>query len=261
MERDVTGYVRLRRLYPLGTDGTGDSNGARTPVPERVALLQAPRCRESPGRGLNPPKKHSVPPADVASWTRRRPARKLSPPTLATRSMRASPRGLPPRGRTDFVTIRKDDVFLHLAFIAFDASTWEIWGTLLNGGRLVIAPPTDLSPKDISSLVHGNGVTVLLLTTGLFHVMTEEGLAHLRGLRYLLVGGDVLSVKHVNHALREPPATTLINAYGPTENTTITTCHTITGPVHGPRVPIGRPIRERRCISPTRNWRPCRTGR
>jgi amino acid adenylation domain-containing protein len=144
---------------------------------------------------------------------------------------------------TDFITIRPDDVFLQLAPLAFDASVLEIWGPLLNGGRLVMAPPGDLSPQEISALVRGNGVTVLWLTAGLFHVMTDEGLADLQGLRYLLAGGDVLSVEHVNRALRELPATTLINGYGPTENTTFTTCHTITGPVLGSRVPIGRPIR------------------
>jgi amino acid adenylation domain-containing protein len=144
---------------------------------------------------------------------------------------------------TDFISIGRDDVFLQLAPVAFDASVLEIWGALLNGGRLVMAPPGDLSPGEISSLVRSNDVTVLWLTAGLFHVMVDEGLAGLRGLRYLLAGGDVLSVEHVNRALRELPGTTLINGYGPTENTTFTCCHAITGPVTGPRVPIGRPIR------------------
>jgi amino acid adenylation domain-containing protein len=144
---------------------------------------------------------------------------------------------------TDFVDIRDDDVFLHIAHIAFDASTWEIWAPLLNGGRLVMAPPGDLSPSEISSLVRSHGVTALFLTTALFHVMTEQGLADLRGLRYLLFGGEVLSVRHANRALRELPATALLHVYGPTENTTFTTSHAITEPVLGTTVPIGAPIR------------------
>jgi amino acid adenylation domain-containing protein len=144
---------------------------------------------------------------------------------------------------TDFADIRDDDVFLHVAHIAFDASTWEIWGALLNGGCVVMAPPGDLSPGEIASLVRSHGVTVLFLTTALFHVMTEQGLADLRGLRYLLTGGEVTSVRHVNRALAELPGTALIHAYGPTENTTFTTCHAVTEPVRGTTIPIGRPIR------------------
>jgi amino acid adenylation domain-containing protein len=144
---------------------------------------------------------------------------------------------------TDFIDLREDDVFLHLAHIAFDASTWEIWGPLLNGGSVVMAPPGDLSPGEIAALVRRHGVTVLFLTTALFHVMTEHGLADLRGLRYLLTGGEVTSVRHMNRALAELPDTALIHAYGPTENTTFTTCHAVTEPVPGTTIPIGVPIR------------------
>src|SRR5204863_1805279 len=42
---------------------------------------------------------------------------------------------------TNYVSINAGDVFLQLAPIAFDASTFEIWGCLLNGGRLVVYPP------------------------------------------------------------------------------------------------------------------------
>ncbi|MEV6766770.1 non-ribosomal peptide synthetase [Streptomyces sp. NPDC051105] len=138
--------------------------------------------------------------------------------------------------------IQQDDVFLQFAPVAFDASTLEIWGPLLNGGRLVIPPPGDLSPAEISALVRAEGVTFLWLTAGLFHAVVESGTADLTGLRYLLAGGDTLSPGHVDRALRELPDTTLVNGYGPTENTTFTTCHPIASPVGGGTVPIGRPI-------------------
>ncbi|MFF2010089.1 amino acid adenylation domain-containing protein [Streptomyces sp. NPDC058195] len=138
--------------------------------------------------------------------------------------------------------LRADDVFLQFAPAAFDASTLEIWGPLLNGGRLVVAPPGDLSPAEISALVRKEGVTVLWLTAGLFHAMVESGTADLSGVRYLLAGGDTLSPGHVDRALRELPGTTLVNGYGPTENTTFTTCHPLTAATGGGTVPIGRPI-------------------
>ncbi|WP_079124429.1 non-ribosomal peptide synthetase [Streptomyces sp. NBRC 110611] len=137
--------------------------------------------------------------------------------------------------------IRDDDVFLQFAPFAFDASTWEIWGPLLNGARLVLAPSGELTTEELAKVVRYEGVTMLWLTAGLFQRVTEVALAELRGLRCLLAGGDVLSPSHVNRALAALPGTTVINGYGPTENTTFTCCHPLTAPVDGP-VPIGRPV-------------------
>ena len=41
---------------------------------------------------------------------------------------------------TNYISISSSDVFLQLAPIFFDASTFEIWGCLLNGARLVVSP-------------------------------------------------------------------------------------------------------------------------
>jgi amino acid adenylation domain-containing protein len=135
-----------------------------------------------------------------------------------------------------------DEVFLQLAPVAFDASTFEIWGALLTGARLVIAPPGTLSLEEIGRVVREHGVSTLWLTAGLFHLMVDRGLDDLRGLRQLLAGGDVLSVAHVERVLHELPHCRLRNGYGPTESTTFASCHpVVTGdPVDS--VPIGRPI-------------------
>jgi amino acid adenylation domain-containing protein len=142
----------------------------------------------------------------------------------------------------DFLPIKPEDVFLQFAPLAFDASTLEVWGPLLNGARLVIAPPGDLGLAELSRVVRGTGVTILWLTAGLFHQVADTDLTGLRGLRYLIAGGDVLSPAHVNRALGALPATTLINGYGPTENTTFTCCQTINEEIGEVTVPIGRPI-------------------
>ncbi|GHD79141.1 hypothetical protein GCM10010317_099390 [Streptomyces mirabilis] len=142
-----------------------------------------------------------------------------------------------------YLPIGPDDVFLQLAPIAFDASTLEIWGPLLNGGKLVVAPEEQLPLGALADLVRGEGVTILWLTAGLFHHLVASGLvARLRGLRFLLAGGDVLSVESVNAAMAELAGTTLINGYGPTENTTFTCCAPLAEPVTAPRVPIGPAI-------------------
>ncbi|WP_370944086.1 AMP-binding protein [Amycolatopsis sp. cg5] len=140
----------------------------------------------------------------------------------------------------DFVDITPDDVFLQLAPIAFDASTLEIWGALLSGAQLVIPPAGDLSLSSLTTHIRESGVTVLWLTAGLFHQVVDFGLDDLKGLRYLLAGGDVLSTPHVAKALEALPETVLVNGYGPTENTTFTCCHRITA-ADGP-IPIGRAI-------------------
>ncbi len=142
-----------------------------------------------------------------------------------------------------FASFAPEEVFLQLAPLSFDAATFEIWGALLNGGRLVVAPAGRVTPEDIGTIVADNGITTMWLTAALFHLMVTNHLESLRPLRQLLAGGDVLSVTHVRRVLEEMPHLRLINGYGPTENTTFTCCHTITlESLTSGTVPIGRPI-------------------
>jgi amino acid adenylation domain-containing protein len=144
---------------------------------------------------------------------------------------------------TNFMRLSNTEVFLQLAPISFDAATLEIWGPLLNGGRLVVMPPRQLALKELGDTIRRHQVTTLWLTAGLFHLMVDEHIEDLRPLRQLLAGGDVLSVPHVQRMLRELPNCQLINGYGPTENTTFTCCFAIEDEARiGHSVPIGRPI-------------------
>ncbi|HPU56490.1 MAG TPA: amino acid adenylation domain-containing protein, partial [Verrucomicrobiota bacterium] len=144
----------------------------------------------------------------------------------------------------DYARFAPDEVFLQFAPISFDASTFEIWGALLNGARLEIFPPHMPSLAELGRVIHERAVTTLWLTAGLFHQMVDEQLEDLRGVRQLLAGGDVLSVPHVAKLIRNVPECRLINGYGPTENTTFTCCFPVPS-FWRPRrsVPIGRPIR------------------
>lgn len=142
----------------------------------------------------------------------------------------------------DFMPITSDDVFLQAAPASFDASLLEIWGPLLNGGRLVLLPAGP-SLEQIASAVREQRVTTLWLTAGLFQLMIDEHVDSLKGLKYLLAGGDVLSQIHVKKALDSLGKTRIINGYGPTENTTFTTCHVIVKEdLNKPSIPIGKPI-------------------
>ena len=85
---------------------------------------------------------------------------------------------------------------MQFSSISFDAATFEIWGSLLNGARLVF--PTQLSSlEELGRVIKQKSITTLWLTAGLFHQMVENHMEDLQSLRYLLAGGDVLSAVHV----------------------------------------------------------------
>lgn len=142
-----------------------------------------------------------------------------------------------------YVQVHAHDTFLHLAPIAFDASTFEIWGCLLNGARLVLAPVDLPSLAEIVQTIHQQQISVLWLTAGLFHQMVEMQLEGLRPVKQLLAGGEALSVPHVRQVLSGLPTCQLINGYGPTECTTFSCCYALQPEdILDPSVPIGRPI-------------------
>jgi aspartate racemase len=144
---------------------------------------------------------------------------------------------------TNYASFSPNETFLQLAPISFDASTFEIWGPLLNGGRLVVMPAAPPTLEEVGRAIREHGITTLWLTAGLFNAMIDERLSDLRPLRQLLAGGDVLSVPHVTKALRELKSTRLINGYGPTESTTFACCHTIPpDTLLEDAIPIGQPI-------------------
>ena len=143
----------------------------------------------------------------------------------------------------NFVNLGPEEVFLQLAPLSFDASTFELWGALLNGGKLIMLPAPHPSLDDIAEAIRVNRVTTVWLTAGLFHLMVESRLDGLRPLRQLIAGGDVLSPPHVAKALKALPSCRVVNGYGPTENTTFTCCYTI--PQNAPPaepIPIGSAI-------------------
>ncbi|MGP8007486.1 MAG: amino acid adenylation domain-containing protein [Acidimicrobiales bacterium] len=145
---------------------------------------------------------------------------------------------------TDYVTLGPDEVVLAAAPLAFDASTFEIWGPLLNGGRLVLAPPGALSTAELGEALTTHGVTTAWFTAGIFHQMVEHQLGAVSSLRQVVAGGDVLSPSHVNRLLQVIGADgAVVNGYGPTEGTTFTCCHRmLSGHRVEGTVPIGRPI-------------------
>ena len=162
---------------------------------------------------------------------------------------------------TDYVSLTPIETLLHLSPLSFDASTFELWGALLNGARVVLMPPGQASLEDIGCAIRQHRVTTLWLTAGLFHLMVDERLDDLKPLRQLLAGGDVLSPSHVAKARSALTDCRIVNGYGPTENTTFTCCYTVTDDSELMKgVPIGRPIANTRVYILDENLQPVPVG-
>src|SRR6185369_14181156 len=210
---------------------------------------------------------------EISTGSKEDPERWVSPDNLAyityTSGSTGHPKGVQVVHR-GVVRLVKENVYAHLgayevclqfAPLAVDASTFEIWGSLLSGGRLVIMPPGPTTLAELGKALKTYRVTVLWLTAGLFNLMVDEELDSLRGLRQLLAGGDALSVSHVQRFLREAPDCKLINGYGPTENTTFTCCYSMnTAAEFSHSVPIGRPIANTQVYILDENLRLVATG-
>ena len=162
---------------------------------------------------------------------------------------------------TNYVSLTSQEVFLQFAPTSFDASTFEIWGSLLNGARLVLPPAHVRSPEEIAGIIRQHRVTTLWLTAALFHQMVELEMESLSTIRQLLAGGDVLQPVQVKKMVRQLGQHKLINGYGPTENTTFTCCYgmSATTQLEG-TVPIGRPISNTQVYILDREMKPVPLG-
>ncbi|MFI8189963.1 amino acid adenylation domain-containing protein [Streptomyces sp. NPDC085946] len=146
--------------------------------------------------------------------------------------------------QADYVRTGPGERMLRLSPLPFDASTLELWGALLTGATLEVYPADSLpSPSELGAFLVEREVTVAWLTAGLFRLVEEFAPDSFGALKQLLTGGDVVPHDHVASALARHPHLVITNGYGPTENTTFTTTHTVTRPedVSGP-LPIGTPM-------------------
>jgi amino acid adenylation domain-containing protein len=144
---------------------------------------------------------------------------------------------------TDYAQIDATDVVAHLSNPAFDAATFEVWGALLNGARLVVIPrETVLAPDALGAAMDRYGVTTFFLTTALFHQVARTAPRVFAG-RQVLFGGEAVDPRWVAAALREGRPRRLVHVYGPTEATTFATWHEVRAvEADALAVPIGRPI-------------------
>ena len=128
--------------------------------------------------------------------------------------------------------------------LSFDAATFEIWGALLNGGKVVVIKnDVLLNYKDLEKSINEHEINTMWLTSSVFNQIVQGDPNVFSGLSALLIGGEALSDKHVRSFKEHNQETRLINGYGPTENTTFSTTYEI--PADFERLPIGRPLSNR----------------
>ncbi|MCK4261233.1 MAG: amino acid adenylation domain-containing protein, partial [Halanaerobiales bacterium] len=143
---------------------------------------------------------------------------------------------------SNMLIINENDRILQTGSLAFDASTFEIWGSLLNGACLYLINKNDLlSAERFEERLKENQITMIWLTSPLFNQLLEENPGIFAELKTLLVGGDALSAKHINKLRIENEELRIINGYGPTESTTFTTYFRI-DQEYTSNIPIGKPV-------------------
>ncbi|WP_026424303.1 non-ribosomal peptide synthetase [Actinokineospora inagensis] len=146
--------------------------------------------------------------------------------------------------RSSTFPLDHDDRTMLVSNSSFDAATFEIWGALANGGRVVVPTVEELrEPTLLCRAIERHGITAGFFTVTLFQRLVAAEPSRLAGMRHLLVGGEAVPPALIAEAARHIPRTSLLNGYGPTENTTFSCCHRQTENAPALRsVPIGAPI-------------------
>ncbi|MBA0050996.1 amino acid adenylation domain-containing protein [Streptomyces sp. AJS327] len=168
---------------------------------------------------------------------------------------RPKPVAVPHRGvvrlavGTSHLTVTPDDRVLHGYSLSSDASTIEIWSALLNGACLVLLDREILvSPLGLGREIGERRISVAFLTTSVLHHTARTHPGAFGGLRHLSAGGEALDPHLARRVLAESRPGQLINFYGPTENSVISTAQVVRDvPPEADSVPIGRPVANSTC--------------
>ncbi|RCJ40837.1 non-ribosomal peptide synthetase [Nostoc minutum NIES-26] len=145
---------------------------------------------------------------------------------------------------TNYIHLKPNDRIAQASNTSFDAATFEIWGALLHGARLVEIPySVILSPQHFASQLGEKEINVLFLTTALFNQLASVVPQAFKGLRSLLFGGEAVDLKWVKEILKHGSPEQLLHVYGPTESTTFTSWYLVQEIAEeATTLPIGRAI-------------------
>src|SRR5262249_37576249 len=145
---------------------------------------------------------------------------------------------------TNYIQLGPADRIAQISNSSFDAATFEIWGALLNGARLVgISKSSALSAPALGAALEEHGITALFITTSLFNQLVRATPDLFQRVGTVLVGGSACDPSSMRAVLEQGAPRRLVNAYGPTESTTFATWYLVRAIlVEATTVPIGRPV-------------------
>ena len=150
---------------------------------------------------------------------------------------------------TNYIEIAEGDTIINLSSFAFDASVFDVFGAVLNGACIVIpAKEHLLDLKNLTSSFTTYHVSVVFITTALFNILVDDDVVEMTNVKYLLFGGERVSVGHVKRFKAKYPHVNLLHVYGPTENTTFSTYYHVAEVTESQiTIPIGGPISNSTC--------------
>lgn len=160
----------------------------------------------------------------------------------------------------NYIDFSRYNHILQTGALSFDATTFEIWGALLNGGTLYLtAKETLLDAPSLKSFLGKNPVNTAWFTSGFFNGLMDADPDLFKTFEYLIVGGDRLSTTHIDAFKKRYPDTELVNGYGPTENTTFSTFFPV-DVIDSFDIPIGKPVSDTRVYVVDRYLNPLPAG-
>jgi amino acid adenylation domain-containing protein len=142
---------------------------------------------------------------------------------------------------SNYISFTGEEVILSTGAVSFDATTFEYWGALLNGGKLVLCSTEALlDEQKLAAAIAAEGVDMMWFTSGWLNQLVDKDISVFAGLKTILAGGDKLSPAHIQLVRETYPDVRIVNGYGPTENTTFSLTYEVKETVD--LIPVGRPI-------------------
>ncbi|WP_339075511.1 amino acid adenylation domain-containing protein [Teredinibacter turnerae] len=149
--------------------------------------------------------------------------------------------------QADFVQITPQDRVAQASNNSFDAATFEIWGALTNGARLVFVTKNELlHPPTLKRCLFEREISVLFVTTALLNQVAQAAPDTFSRLKHCLFGGEAVDKSSVDRILAVGKPERFLHVYGPTENTTFSTWYEITQAAGN--YPIGKPVNQTQCF-------------